>query len=95
MARYVAKQIVENQLADNVQIQLAYAIGVANPVSINLECFGTNHVPIETIDKFIAGFSFKPDDMIRTLDLFNIEYVKLGMYGHIGKSFDGSYRPWE
>ncbi len=84
--RYIAKNIVAGNLADKCEIQLAYAIGVADPVSINIDCFRTNKIPIDKIEDLIREFfPLKPGDIIRHLDLKRPIYHKTAAYGHFGR----------
>ena len=86
MARYVAKNIVASGLADKCEIQVAYSIGVADPVGIFIQTFGTNKIPEEQILKIIKKhFSFKPKDIIDHLDLKRPIYRKTACYGHFGR----------
>jgi len=92
--RYIAKNIVAASLADKCEIQLAYAIGIADPVSINIDCFGTNKIPIYKIEDFIREFfPLKPGDIIRHLDLRRPIYYKTAAYGHFGRE-DPDFK-WE
>jgi S-adenosylmethionine synthetase len=85
-ARYVAKNIVAADLADRCQIQVAYAIGVAHPMSVNVECFGTEAVPLGTIEKLVSEhFDLRPGAIIRDLDLLRPIYAKTAAYGHFGR----------
>ena len=69
-ARYVAKNVVAAGLADRCQLQVAYAIGVAHPMSVNVDCFGTETVPLATIEKLVTEhFDLRPGAIIRDLDL--------------------------
>ena len=73
-ARYVAKNVVAAGLADRCQLQVAYAIGVAHPMSVNVECFGTEAVPIATIEQLVAEhFDLRPGAIIRDLDLLSAD----------------------
>ena len=93
-ARYVAKNVVAAGLADRFEIQLAYAIGVAQPVSINIESYGTAHIPEETILALIRKhFDLRPGAIIRDLDLRRPIYRKTATYGHFGR--DDIDAPWE
>src|SRR5512136_1835819 len=84
--RYIAKNIVAANLADKCEIQLAYAIGVADPVSINIDCFGTNKIPIDKIEDLVREFfPLKPGEIIRHLDLKRPIYHKTAAYGHFGR----------
>ncbi len=85
-ARYVAKNVVAAGLADRCQIQVAYAIGVARPMSVNVECFGTESVPLATVEELIAEhFDLRPGAIIRDLDLVRPIYAKTAAYGHFGR----------
>jgi len=92
MGRYVAKNVVAAGLADRVQLQVAYAIGSAHPVSLSLETFGTNKVdPAKLEDVVGDAFDFRPAAIIRDLDLRRPIYRETAAYGHFGrKGF-----PWE
>ncbi len=86
MARHVAKNIVAAKLAARCEIQLAYAIGVPEPVSIRLNTFGTNKIPEKKIVQIIREkFSFKPAKIINYLDLLHPIYKKTAAYGHFGR----------
>ena len=92
MCRWVAKNVVAAGLADRCEIQVAYAIGYPQPLSIAIETFGTSKVPEEKIEKAIRKvFSFKPADIIAQLDLLRPIYKKTTNYGHFTKSD----LPWE
>jgi S-adenosylmethionine synthetase len=85
-ARYVAKNLVAAGLADRCQLQVAYAIGVAHPMSIYVECFGTETVPIATIERLVTEhFDLRPGAIIRDLDLQRPIYAKTAAYGHFGR----------
>ncbi len=85
-ARYVAKNIVAAGLAKRCEVQLAYAIGVAHPVSINVNTFGTGKVSDELIEKAVAKvFDLRPAAIIRDLDLRKPIYRQLAAYGHMGR----------
>lgn len=87
MARYVAKNIVASGLADKCQIQIAYAIGVAEPVGIYIDTFSTNTLPETDILKIInKHFDFKPKKIIEELDLRRPIYRKTAAYGHFGRA---------
>lgn len=86
MARYVAKNIVAAGLADKCEIQVAYSIGVAEPVSILVDTFGTGKISDEKIAEAVKNtFSFKPKDIITQLDLKRPIYEKTAAYGHFGR----------
>lgn len=85
-ARYVAKNIVAAGLADKCEIQLAYAIGVAHPVSINVNTFGTGKVEDEILAKAVEKvFDLRPEAIIHMLDLRRPIYRQLAAYGHFGR----------
>ncbi|MEP6708840.1 MAG: methionine adenosyltransferase [Verrucomicrobiota bacterium] len=86
MGRWVAKNVVAAGLATRCEIQFAYAIGYPDPVSMNINTFGTNTVPEEAIERAInRTFSFKPAEIIEQLDLLRPIYSKTTNYGHFGK----------
>jgi len=85
-ARYVAKNVVAAGLADRCQVQVAYAIGVAHPVSINAECFGTEKLTAARLEELIrAQFDLRPAAILRDLDLRRPIYGKTSAYGHFGR----------
>jgi len=87
MARHVAKNIVASGLADRAQVQVAYAIGVAEPVSIMVETFGTGKVPNGRLEELIRRhFDFTPAGIIKYLNLRRPIYKKTAAYGHFGRS---------
>jgi S-adenosylmethionine synthetase len=87
MARYIAKNIVAAGLADKVEVQIAYAIGIADPVSIMVDTFGTSKISEDTIKELIrAYFPLKPKAMIEHLDLLRPIYKKTACYGHFGRA---------
>ena len=93
-ARWVAKNIVAAGLADRCEIQLAYAIGVAQPLSVNVETFGTGKVSDEQIEKLIDEyFDLRPGAIIRDLKLRRPIYRQTAAYGHFGR--DDISLPWE
>ncbi|MGE5446279.1 MAG: methionine adenosyltransferase [Ignavibacteriales bacterium] len=86
MARYVAKNIVAAGFAKRCEVQLAYVIGVAEPVSIMVDTFGTGIVPEDKISKAVREvFELKPAGIIKTLDLLRPIYQKTAAYGHFGR----------
>jgi S-adenosylmethionine synthetase len=94
MARYVAKNVVAAGLADRAEVQLAYAIGVAEPVSISVDTFGTNKVSEERIAELVREhFPLKPHNIIDHLDLLKPIYRATAAYGHFGRE-DMGFR-WE
>lgn len=93
-ARWVAKNVVAAGLADRCEIQLAYAIGVAHPLSINVETFDTGKVPDDDIVKLInANFDLRPGAIIRDLNLRRPIYRATAAYGHFGRTDIDA--PWE
>jgi S-adenosylmethionine synthetase len=93
-ARYVAKNVVASGLADRFELQLSYAIGVARPLSVSVECFGTNRVAEEVILKLIdEHFDLRPGAIIRDLRLRRPIYRATAAYGHFGR--DDLDLPWE
>ena len=86
-ARYVAKTVVAAGLADVCEVQLAYAIGVAEPVSIHVNTFGTHRLPEAKIETLIrAHFDLRPKGIIQMLDLLHPKYRKTASNGHFGRS---------
>ena len=93
-ARWVAKNVVAAGLADRFEIELAYAIGIAKPLSISIETFGTGRLPDDRILKLIdAHFDLRPKAIIETLDLRRPIYRQTASYGHFGR--DDLDLPWE
>ena len=87
MARHVAKNVVAAGLAERTQVQVAYAIGVADPVSIMVETFGTGKVPNSKLEQLIRRhFDFTPAGIIKYLDLRRPFYRKTAAYGHFGRN---------
>lgn len=92
MARKIAKDIVNLHYADRCEVQLAYAIGIADPVSVSVDCFGTEHSPVTQIEKYIcASYDLTPRDIIDRLGLLTVDYNLVSAYGHFGKLG----LPWE
>ena len=93
-ARYVAKNVVAAGLADRVEVQVAYAIGVAHPLSVNVETFGTAKISDDRIAQLISEqFDLRPGAIIRDLNLRRPIYRKTAAYGHFGR--DDIEFPWE
>ena len=85
-SRYIAKNIVAAKLAKRCEVQLAYAIGVAKPVSIMVDTFGTGKYTNEQLSKAVSRvFDCRPQSIIRQLDLTNTSYLPLASYGHMGR----------
>jgi S-adenosylmethionine synthetase len=94
MARWVAKNIVAAGLATECELQLAYAIGYPDPVSINVNTFGTNEVEEDKIVKAVQEiFSFKAANIVDQLDLLRPIYGQSTNYGHFG--YSSATLPWE
>jgi len=94
MARYVAKNIVAAGLADECEVQLAYAIGVARPVSVMIDTFGTGKIPSDDIAKIVnENFDLSPKGIVKTLDLLRPIYRQTAAYGHFGRTEKDLY--WE
>ena len=93
-ARWVAKNVVAAGLADRFEIEIAYGIGIARPLSVSIETYGTNHVPDAVIEKLIAQhFDLRPAAIISALDLRRPIYRQTAAYGHFGRvDLD---LPWE
>jgi S-adenosylmethionine synthetase len=87
MARYVAKNIVASGLAKKCEVQVAYAIGVAEPISVMIETFGTGKMPEEYIEAMVRkNFDMRPAGIIKTLDLKRPIYHQTAAYGHFGRN---------
>jgi S-adenosylmethionine synthetase len=85
-ARYVAKNVVAAGLASRCELQVAYAIGVARPVSLEVDCFGTESIPVPRIEELVHEvFDLRPAAIIRDLDLRRPIYAKTAAYGHFGR----------
>jgi S-adenosylmethionine synthetase len=86
MGRYVAKNIVASGIATEVEVQIAYAIGIAKPVSINVNTFGTGRIDDERVKKLIEEhFDMRPKAIVEQLDLLRPIYRKTAAYGHFGR----------
>lgn len=93
-ARWVAKNIVAADLAERCEVQVAYAIGVAHPLSVNVETFGTSTLPAQTLVQLIEEtFDLRPGAIIRDFDLRQPIYRATAAYGHFGR--DDIEAPWE
>ena len=93
-ARYVAKNVVAAGLADKCEIQLAYAIGVAHPVSLLVRTFGTGRIPDEALEKILREkMDLRPAAIIRDMDLRRPIYHQTACYGHFGR--EDLNLPWE
>jgi S-adenosylmethionine synthetase len=93
-ARHVAKNLVAAGLADRVEVLVSYAIGMANPISVSVETFNTNHVDNQTIqDMTMKHFDLRPAAIIKNLDLRRPIYQQTAAYGHFGRA--DLDLPWE
>jgi S-adenosylmethionine synthetase len=91
-ARYIAKNVVASGVAKRCEVQVAYAIGVAQPVGVKIDTFGTGKVSDEALEKYIlATFDMRPKALIEELDLLRPIYRATAAYGHFGRS----EFPWE
>jgi S-adenosylmethionine synthetase len=90
MARYIAKNIVAAGLAERCEVQLAYAIGVADPVSVMVDCFGTGKVSDLQLSQIVRDvFPLTPKGIIETLNLRRPIFYETAAYGHFGRTGDG------
>jgi S-adenosylmethionine synthetase len=90
MARYIAKNLVAAKIADRCEVQLAYAIGVADPVSIFVDTFNTHHINPKNIDGLIRDhFELKPAGIMKSLDLRKPRFKQTAAYGHFGRKEKG------
>lgn len=95
MARYIAKNLVAAGIADRIEVQLAYAIGVADPVSIMVDTFGSARIGEDKIKELIRGhFPLKPKGIIRHLDLLRPIYRQTAAFGHFGRNEQPGFT-WE
>jgi S-adenosylmethionine synthetase len=96
MARYIAKSIVAAGLARKCEVQLAYAIGVAQPISVLVDSFDTGVVTDQRLSEIVLeSFELKPIGIIATLDLKRPIYEKTASYGHFGREAQNGYFTWE
>ena len=92
MARKIARDIVRAGYADRCEVQIAYAIGVADPVSVYVETFGTEYQDKEFLSQFVRdSYDLTPRGIIDSLGLLDVDYNLVSAYGHFGKS----ELPWE
>jgi S-adenosylmethionine synthetase len=90
MARHIAKNVVAAGLADRAQVQIAYAIGVADPVSIMVDTFGSGRIADEKLVELVRGhFGLKPKEIIESLELRRPIYLPTAAYGHFGRTGPG------
>ena len=96
MARYIAKNLVAADLAKRCEVQLAYAIGVAEPVGVYVDTFGTGALPDGRLGEVVRGeFDLRPSAIIDTFDLKRPIYLRTAAYGHFGRPARDGYFPWE
>ena len=93
MARYIAKNVVAAGLADRCEVQLSYAIGVAQPVSVLVDTFGTEKVAREKIQELVSAVDMRPAAIIKRFDLRTPNFSKVSCYGHFGEN--AKDMPWE
>lgn len=92
MARKIARDIVNLKYASRCEIQLAYAIGIAEPVSVAVDCFGTERISIPQIERYVhSTYDLTPQGIIEKLGLLDVDYNTVSAYGHFGKPG----LPWE
>ena len=90
MARYVAKNVVAAGISDRCEVQIAYAIGVADPVSVCIDTFGTSKVDPDILEDLVRShFNLKPAGIVKTLDLRKPKYKQTAAYGHFGRNEPG------
>lgn len=93
-ARYVAKNVVYNKLSDICEINVSYTLGNTNPISINIETYNTNNVPLEEIYNYVEkNYDFSVNNIIKELDLQQPIYYNTASYGHFGRT--DIHLPWE
>ena len=96
MARHVAKNVVASGLAKKCEVQVAYAIGVAKPLSVLVDSFGTGVIPDDKIAELVQKhFDLRPAGIIETLDLLRPIYRPTASYGHFGRKPENGLFPWE
>jgi S-adenosylmethionine synthetase len=96
MARYMAKNVVAAGLASKCEVQLAYAIGVAEPISVLVDTFGTGSIPDRRLAEIVnEHFELKPAGIIRALDLKRPIYERTASYGHFGRAAEDGFFTWE
>lgn len=92
MARKIARDIVQAGYAEQCEIQIAYAIGMEDPVSVNVDCFGTEFQPLDFIQAYVGdSYDLTPRGIISRLHLLDVDYNLVSAYGHFGKPG----LPWE
>jgi S-adenosylmethionine synthetase len=90
MARYIAKNIVAARLADECEVQLSYAIGVAEPTSVHIDTFGTGRIDDKHLSKLVRDhFPLRPAALIRELKLLRPVYFETARHGHFGRTGPG------
>jgi S-adenosylmethionine synthetase len=94
MARYIAKHLVALDFCDVCEIEIAYAIGVSEPVSFYLDCHNTEHIDLEILSKAVLKtFDLRPSQIIKSLNLRKPIFNKIASYGHFGR--EDVLAPWE
>lgn len=89
MGRYIAKNVVASGIADECEVQMAYAIGISNPVSVNINTFGTGKIEEDRIVKLVREhFDMRPKAIVQQLDLLRPIYLKSAAYGHFGRELE-------
>ena len=92
MARKIARDIVQAGYAEQCEVQIAYAIGMEHPVSVNVDCFGTEFQPLDFIQAYVGdSYDLTPRGIIKWLGLLDVDYNLVSAYGHFGKPG----LPWE
>ena len=96
MARYVAKNVVAAGIATHCELQLSYAIGLAEPLSVLVDTFGTGVLPDDKVASLVReAFDFRPASLVKTLDLKRPIYLATASYGHFGRKAEKGLFPWE
>ncbi len=96
MARYVAKNVVAAGIATHCELQLSYAIGLADPLSVLVDTFGTGVLPDDKVAALVReAFDFRPASLVKTLDLKRPIYRPTAAYGHFGRKAEKGLFPWE
>jgi S-adenosylmethionine synthetase len=94
LARYIAKNIVASDLAGRCEVQLSYAIGLSTPMSLTIDTFGTEKIPLESIYRAVeSNVDCRPNAIIRRFDLQKPVFSTISCYGHFGSN--ASDMPWE
>lgn len=91
ITRKIAKEIVRKNWADRCEVQISYAIGIAEPTSVHVETFGTERKDLTEIEEYIRSYNLTPEGIIKELNLLEVDYNRVSSYGHFGKED----LPWE